>query len=176
MNNSSIDSIFNETTPFERSPIYTKKMETIGQTFNDVLDKNNKNQRTTENQHGVVTPGATPAVDDGRVEAEKARRAAELAENAPANGQNDPPPEGNDSEEDEEDEEKKEPTEEQIDAVQRVLKWKSTDYRNILGVQDKYDTPEVEQKEILDAFRVLGTLIHADHVKGKRTKTAYESK
>jgi len=152
-------------------------METIGQAFNDVLDKSNQNQRTTENQHGVVTPGATPAVEDGRVEAEKARRAAELAGNAPANGQNDPPPEGTDGEEDEEDEEqKREPTEEQNDAVERVLKWKSTDYRNILGVQDKYDTLEVEQKEILDAFRALGTLIHADHVKGKKTKTAYESK
>jgi hypothetical protein len=121
-----------------------------------VLDTSSK-LKGAEFNNGLLSP-----VDEGA--------------NTSRNGQQNPPPPLSPSESDDEDETgKTQPTEEQNQAVQRVLQFKKDDYRNILGVQDKYDTPEVEQEEILMAFRKLGTLIHADRIKGKKTRKAYNS-
>jgi hypothetical protein len=65
-------------------------METTGTAAGDVLGTNGKNQRETEVQNGLATPGATPAVDNARVEADKARQAAEAAANTASTETKDP--------------------------------------------------------------------------------------
>jgi len=146
-------------------------MESVSGAADNMLGSKGKNERETLNQGGVLTPETTPALEDGRVEADKERRAREAAEKLAKQQQN--PPQDSDDEGDET--KKTQPTEEQDQAVQRVLKCKKKDYRRILGVQDKYGTPEVEQEAILTAFRKLGTLIHADYIEGDDTKKAYDS-
>ncbi|KAF8862741.1 hypothetical protein BDZ45DRAFT_739054 [Acephala macrosclerotiorum] len=61
-------------------------MEATGKAVGNVLGTNGENQRETDVQNGLATPGGTPAVDNARVEADKARQAAEGAANTSANG------------------------------------------------------------------------------------------
>jgi hypothetical protein len=86
-----------------------------------------------------------------------------------------PPPPNRGDDEEEEGDDKSDPNEEQNQAIQRILQLKKDDYRNILGVQDKYDTPSAEQEDILNAARKLGTLIHPEFIKGNNTRKAYNS-
>jgi len=139
-----------------------------------VLDTNDKYQRGTELNNGLPSPEATPAVDEGRIDADNARRAAEAKKNNQEERPKDDDEQNGEGDDDDTDERKKDPTEEQSQAIREILKLKKKAYRKILRVKDKYDTKEKEDEEILMAFRTLGTLIHPDYISAKKAKDAFE--
>lgn len=126
MSNSTIDTIFNEPTAFERSSIYTRKMEILRRGLNNVQGKNVKSGTGTQFLNNLPTPGTSLEPEDARIEADQARQAAEAAA-AVANGSTDQPMGGADGEGGDEDNndddgefippEDRPPSEEQIEAV-----------------------------------------------------------
>lgn len=155
-------------------------MATIGQAVNDVLGKNGKNGTGTQVQNGLATPDTTPAPEDARIAADNARRAAEAAA-AAANNPNDDQEMGEGSEDDDggefnpggggTDEE-----EEEKEAIERVMGCGSKNYREILGVEEAYNSPKEEKAAILNAYRDLGTLIHPDFSDDDDAEEAFISK
>jgi hypothetical protein len=162
-------------------------MATVGVTAGQSTPDINKQQETRQ-VHGLATPDGTPAPDDARIEADNARQ---QAESQSANAQSDPPnvqsrtgPESHSehsngkNEEDEKHEEDEEapPTEEQIEAVNRVMKYSRQDYRNILGLKETYASEDEERQAVMDAFRELGFLVHIGYNSAKNARAAFQSK
>jgi hypothetical protein len=136
---------------------------------------NGKNQRETLFQNGLASPGGTPAVDDGRVAADKERQAAEAAAEAAANGSQDENMK-DDDDGDDGDYRPGELDEEEKEARKRVMSCPSQNYREILGVKEAYDNPIEEKAEILKAYRNLGMLIHPDFNDDEEAEEVFKSK
>jgi hypothetical protein len=85
---SNIDQILGEATAFERNLILIRKMAAPGTDMSNDLGVDGKGKGGTEINNGLATPNATPAVDDGRIDADKARQTAvAAAAETSANGQ-----------------------------------------------------------------------------------------
>jgi len=76
---SNIDQILGEATALERNLILIRKMAAAGTDMSNNLGVDGNKQGGTEVRNGLVTPQATPAVEDGRIDADKARQAAVAA-------------------------------------------------------------------------------------------------
>jgi hypothetical protein len=178
MSRSVIDNIFNESTAFERSSTYLKKMETLGRGLNSVLGKTGKNGPETQVQNGLATPGASLEPDEARNAADKARQAAETGgteEDTLMVGENDG---GDDDDDDDEDGDFKaeDDDEEANEARKRVMNCDEKNYREILGVNEAYSTRKEERTAILDEYRDLGALLHPDFSDDKDAEAAVKSK
>jgi hypothetical protein len=221
MSNSAINAILNETTDFESSSIYAnsfyakKKKEALGRGLNNMLGNNGKNGTGTQFENGMPSPRATPGVEDGRVDTDKARQAAqgtevteeqeaarsvldriedekqrratETAKNAEV-GKNNPNDdqemgeasdgEDNDSEDNDSDYEPGagDVDPEEIRERARVMSCSSKNYREILGIEEAYNTLKEERTAVLAACRNLGTLIHPDYSNDENAEVAFKSK
>jgi hypothetical protein len=150
------------------------------------LGKNDKNGIGTQFPNGLATPGTTPALEDGRVEADNARRAAEAAAQAPQNpqvvtAQVPQNPQGATAANEEEVDNSGEyhppkDSQEEENAIQRILSLPSNKPRKILGVGRIFDTPAMQKTAIVNAFRDVGTLIHPDYTNSPGAEAAFDSK
>ena len=149
-------------------------MEATRRAAENVLGTKGKKKGETEVQNGLATPEATPEVDAARVEADRARQHAEAA--AAAKGQQDQEMLEASDPEDGEYRRGGEIDEEENEARNRVMSCGSKEYRKILGVEETYDTPAEEKREILNAYRDLGSLIHPDFTDAAGAEKAFRSK
>ena len=56
------------------------------------------------------------------------------------------------------------------------MECQETDYRKILGLRDKYESPNEERQAVFDAFKNLGRLTHWEYNKHEHAKEAFNSK
>ncbi|KAF8856253.1 hypothetical protein BDZ45DRAFT_745565 [Acephala macrosclerotiorum] len=173
--NTKIDKLFSETTAFERQfALPRRKMGEGTETGGG------NGQRETQVNNGLTTPAATPEVDQGRIDAEKARAAAAAAASTdeqnlpeeqenPENNEGEEGQQGDDDEDDDDEDddyhppEDREVTKEQREAVQHVMSCKETKQnRKMLRIEPtaSYVTPQEEAKEILKNFLMMGMLTH----------------
>jgi hypothetical protein len=131
-----------------------------------------KGKRGTEINNGLVSPEATPDLEDGRIDAEKARQAAE----AVANGSTDQDMGEADDDEGDGDYNLGSGSDEEEEARKRVMSCDSKNYRQILGVKETYTNLVEEKTAILNAYRDLGALIHLDFSDDDNAKSAFTSK
>jgi hypothetical protein len=73
-----INQILGEAIAFKQNLILIRKL---------ALSVNGKEEKRTETNNGLVTPNATPDVNNGRIDAEKARQAAVATAAETGNGQ-----------------------------------------------------------------------------------------
>ncbi len=135
-----------------------------------------KNARTRL-AHGLTTPEQTPEPDTARLEEDEKRRQAN-SQNSTAEGQGsttgDPQSSGERSGGDTGGNNGAVP--EQIDAVERVMKCSSTDYRQVLGLGDENPNREEESRKVMAAFKKLGCLTHEKYNKVNHAAQAFHSK
>jgi hypothetical protein len=118
---------------------------------------------------GLATPEATPAVEDGRVAADKERAAAamrQLLETSSSNSadKKEQVPEANDAADVSADD--------RIDVeIERIMRCFGSSYAEILGVK-----PNSPEKEIVAAWRHLGCMLHPEFTENPKAKAAFESK
>jgi hypothetical protein len=185
-------------------------MQAAGTAVSNMLGNKSKNGTGTQVKNGLVTPGVTPEVEDGRVDAEKARQAAqgtkvtqeeqeaarrvlgfiaaenqrqatgtnaEVVTNNPKDDQEMEEAGGGDNDDDykpgagDDDED-----EDEINERARVMSCSSTNYREILGIEESYNTLKEERTAVLAACRNIGTLIHPDYSNNENAEVAFKSK
>jgi hypothetical protein len=170
---SKINQILGEATVFEQNFILPRKMAAAVTGMSNDLGVDGKVKRGTEIRNGLASPEPTPGVEDGRIDADKARQAAEAA----ASGSTDQVMgEADDDEGDGDYNPGGGSDEEEREARKRVMSCDSKNYRQILGVKETYANPVEEKTVILDAYRDLGALIHPDFSDDDNAEIAFTSK
>ena len=157
-------------------------METVqGEAPNSVPSKDQE----TQQRHGLVTPDATPAVDDARIEADRVRRAtaaqqtaaatSKAAESQPASqshdaNANENRPDGDSTSEPGSDSESA--SSEQIELVERVMRCSKAKPQEILGLAGADGADEME---VLAAFKKVGCATHPEINKAAKAYSAHKS-
>lgn len=117
---------------------------------------------------GLATPEATPAVEDGRVAADKERAAAAMRQLLETSSSDSADTKGQVSEaNDATDGSANDKIEVEIERVMRCF---DSSYAEILGVQ-----PNSPEKEIVAAWRHLGCMLHPRFIKHPKAEAAFKS-
>lgn len=145
------------------------------------------NRSKAQDQHGLLTPEATPAPEEARVDADKTRQAQEQAK-LPAITENTSQENGLSTQskpeldvhsdmptEDESDHEQSVPQPLQVEAVKRVLACRPTEYRKVLAVEPSDPDSRVDEENIVNNFRKLGCQAHPDYNKTPGAEKAFKS-
>ncbi|RSL40411.1 hypothetical protein CEP54_016128, partial [Fusarium duplospermum] len=124
----------------------------------------NPNANASQKSFGLATPEATPAVEDGRIAADKERMAAamrQLLESSSSNSAEtkEQVPDAADSNANDE-----------IDVeTKRIMRCFDSSYAEILGV-----SPNSPEKEVVAAWRHLGCMLHPKFVKHPNVEAAFK--